>query len=222
MTIGTEKGSGGGSIRNLQFIIGGTSYLDYGVTTANVWSFSNNGTLPTVNVLSSGTTATQIAVTNTSTGGHQVLIGSSGSLSFPGPGHFIFYDQTANREFFTCTGAFLEVPSDGIIGWNPNSGSSSSANPDTAMARNAAGIIEVNTGTAGTFGSIKALTYYATGDGGGIASTNALSNGASTTISTGVGVIHMSTANPATNSGWLKCYIGTQVAWIPCWTTNAP
>ncbi len=60
------------------------------------------------------------------------------------------------------------------------------------------------------------------GDPGGVASSNTLSGINSTTISTGVGVIHMSTANPATNSGWLKCYIGTQVAWIPCWTTNAP
>jgi hypothetical protein len=58
--------------------------------------------------------------------------------------------------------------------------------------------------------------------GAGVASTNMISNGNSTTISTGVGSVRMSTANAATNTGWLKCYIGTQVAWIPCWTTNAP
>ena len=36
LTIGTEKGSGGGSVRNMQFIIGGAVVLDYGVTNANI------------------------------------------------------------------------------------------------------------------------------------------------------------------------------------------
>jgi len=34
--------------------------------------------------------------------------------------------------------------------------------------------------------------------------------------------VKMSTVNAASNTGWLKCYVGTQVAWIPTWTTNAP
>lgn len=59
-------------------------------------------------------------------------------------------------------------------------------------------------------------------DTGGIASTNTISSANSTTISTGTGTVKMSSANNANNTGWLKCYIGTQVAWIPCWTTNAP
>jgi hypothetical protein len=58
--------------------------------------------------------------------------------------------------------------------------------------------------------------------GSGAASTNTISNANSTTISTGVGSVRMSSANAATNTGWLKCYIGTQVAWIPTWTTNSP
>jgi len=45
-TIGTEK-AGTGSTRNLKFIIGGTTKLDYGVTNANAWSvldaFYTNG-----------------------------------------------------------------------------------------------------------------------------------------------------------------------------------
>jgi hypothetical protein len=88
----------------------------------------------------------------------------------------------------------------------------------------------VSTGNiVATLGSITAgaavigLDLVATGDpGAGTAATNIMSNVNSTTISTGVGSVKMSTANAATNTGWLKCYIGTQVAWIPTWTTNAP
>lgn len=58
--------------------------------------------------------------------------------------------------------------------------------------------------------------------GAGVAATNIFTNSNSTTISTGTGTVKMSSANNANNTGWLKCYIGTQVAWIPCWTTNAP
>jgi hypothetical protein len=38
LSIGT-KANGTGSTRNLQFIVGGTNKLDYGVTTAGTWSF---------------------------------------------------------------------------------------------------------------------------------------------------------------------------------------
>jgi hypothetical protein len=59
-------------------------------------------------------------------------------------------------------------------------------------------------------------------DTGGVASTTTISNANSTTISTGVGSIKMSTANAATNSAWIKAYIGTTPYWIPAFTTNAP
>lgn len=62
----------------------------------------------------------------------------------------------------------------------------------------------------------------ASGDSGGIATTTTLSNANSTTISTGVGSVKMSSANPATNSAWIKIYIGTTAYWIPAWTTNSP
>lgn len=72
-------------------------------------------------------------------------------------------------------------------------------------------------------GQVQAASFAATGDpGAGVASQNIISNVSSTTISTGVGSIKMSTANAATNTGWLKAYIGTTVAWIPTFTTNAP
>jgi hypothetical protein len=71
-------------------------------------------------------------------------------------------------------------------------------------------------------GDVKGASITASGDAGGAASTIRLSNVNSAVISTGAGSIAMSTANPATNTAWLKLYIGTSAFWIPAWTTNAP
>ena len=71
-------------------------------------------------------------------------------------------------------------------------------------------------------GDVKGASVTASGDGGGTASTVQLSNVNSSTISTGVGSVKMSTANAATNTEWIKLYIGTSAFWIPAWTTNAP
>lgn len=70
--------------------------------------------------------------------------------------------------------------------------------------------------------NVSGASITATGDGAGTASTTQLSNVQSSTISTGVGSVAMSTANAATNSAWIKIYIGTVAHWIPAWTTNAP
>ena len=94
----------------------------------------------------------------------------------------------------------------------------------TATLNLLAGSGKVNiTGAVIGNSTVTASSFAATGDpGSGTASQNIISNVNSTTISTGVGSVKMSTANPGTNTGWLKAYIGTQVAWIPTWTTNAP
>lgn len=79
-----------------------------------------------------------------------------------------------------------------------------------------------NDGSLAIVGPVKGAGIYATADGGGIASTNGISNVNSSTISTGAGSIKMSTANPATNTSWLKAYCGTAICWIPAFVTNAP
>jgi hypothetical protein len=43
LTIGTQKGSGGGSARNLEFVVGGTDEADYGITTSGYWTFVGTG-----------------------------------------------------------------------------------------------------------------------------------------------------------------------------------
>lgn len=55
-TVGTQAG-GSGSTRNMEFIIGGTNKLDYGVTTAGTWTMAGNFNAPGVASLSAATTA---------------------------------------------------------------------------------------------------------------------------------------------------------------------
>jgi hypothetical protein len=45
LTIGTQAG-GTGTLRNIKFVKGPTNILDYGVTTANVWTFAFNIAVP--------------------------------------------------------------------------------------------------------------------------------------------------------------------------------
>lgn len=72
-----------------------------------------------------------------------------------------------------------------------------------------AAVLNLTTGIVYVSGSIKLTTL------------NILSGG-STTISTGVGSVKMSTANPATNTSWIPIqYAGVQY-FIPAFTTNAP
>jgi hypothetical protein len=80
------------------------------------------------------------------------------------------------------------------------------------------------TGVTATTGSVTATAgmLFAGGDTAGVASTTAISSTSSATISTGVGSVKMSSANPGTNTAWIKIYIGTSAFWIPAWTTNAP
>lgn len=78
------------------------------------------------------------------------------------------------------------------------------------------------TGAVTGSSTIKGTAVYATGDPGGVAASNGLSNASSTTIGAGVGSVAMSTGNAATNTAWLKVYIGATAYWIPAWTTNAP
>jgi hypothetical protein len=88
----------------------------------------------------------------------------------------------------------------------------------------ASGTVTGGTGVIATTGAVTASAgqVIAGGDTGGVASTIAVTNTSSSTISTGVGSVKMSSANPATNTEWLKIYIGTSAFWIPAWTTNAP
>ena len=62
----------------------------------------------------------------------------------------------------------------------------------------------------------------AIGDLGGLNSAISLTGSSAASGGVGVGTISMSSANPGTNSQWIKIYIETTPYWIPAWTTNAP
>lgn len=80
-----------------------------------------------------------------------------------------------------------------------------------------AGTVTLGTGSSFVTGEVSV-----NGDVGGKAGFTSLTAANSTTISTGVGSVRMSSANPATNTAWIKIYIGTTAYWIPAWTTNSP
>ena len=76
--------------------------------------------------------------------------------------------------------------------------------------------------TANT-GTVRGVQINATGDiTVGTASEVGITNVVDTTLSTGAGVVLMKTANPGDSSGWLKIYVGTDVRYIPYWTTINP
>ena len=49
-----------------------------------------------------------------------------------------------------------------------------------------------------------------------------IETGGSTTISTGVGSVKMSTANPAANAAWIPIMYAGATYYVPAWATNAP
>jgi len=87
LTIGTEKGSGGGSTRNLQFIIGGTDKLDYGVTTASTWTMADTLALATgvnlrINEAPTAVSGASVLISSAADGaaniGHRIRINMNG------------------------------------------------------------------------------------------------------------------------------------------------
>jgi hypothetical protein len=74
LSIGTIKGSGGGSVRNLQFLVGGADQLDYGVTAASAWTMAGLVYLTGIGVTPTGK---QPLCIDTST--KELYYGSSGS-----------------------------------------------------------------------------------------------------------------------------------------------
>jgi hypothetical protein len=88
--------------------------------------------------------------------------------------------------------------------------------PDAGNALEVAGDVDVTT-------DVITRTLFADGDEGtGKASTNALTNVVNSTLSTGVMTINSTTANPGTNTGFIKMYVGTTAVWVPYFDDIAP
>lgn len=97
----------------------------------------------------------------------------------------------------------------------------------TRMVIGASGNVTINapdTGAALTVsGTITGTTLYASGDDGGVAATNALSNVTNQTANgAGVFTILSKSANSANSTGFLKIYVGTTAFWVPFFADPAP
>lgn len=86
-----------------------------------------------------------------------------------------------------------------------------------SQGSNLAGTLTLSTASSFVVGGVSV-----NGDIGGKAGFTSLTGANSTTISTGVGSVRMSSANPGTNAAWIKIYVGATAYWIPAWTTNSP
>lgn len=65
--------------------------------------------------------------------------------------------------------------------------------------------------------SIRTKTLYADGDDGGRASTVALTNAYTASVSTGTGTVKLDGTTSRNSSAWIKVYIGTTAYYLPAW-----
>jgi hypothetical protein len=85
-----------------------------------------------------------------------------------------------------------------------------------------AGSITATVGEIVAGGLMECATLTATGDLGGTALSTSFTGVVDAVQSTGTLSIKSSSANAGTNAGFLKCYVGTTVVWVPYFTNIAP
>ena len=153
-TVGTEVGSGGGTARGIQFTTNGTAALT--LDTSQGATFGANAIIGGTSYLlfgSGGNAAISRPFSN------NVLVSQAGGVLL-----------LAISNYQPC----VTVPSNCLLGFGTaTSHTSTSYVPDTALARNAAGVVEINNGTAGTFASLIASNITCTTQTSGDNSTKA-------------------------------------------------
>ena len=142
--IGPSNGSAGGTLRGLT--IGGYSN---GSSTITPWLTFTNAGVATFNVA-----ATLTASSFTSDYGNftnpSFIIGAK-SQGFGASGSTLYGRMSSNIVWAATTSAF-RVGTSQVVGWSSTGDAQTSA--DAGLARNAAGVVEINTGTAGVYGSL--------------------------------------------------------------------
>jgi hypothetical protein len=86
----------------------------------------------------------------------------------------------------------------------------------------AAGDIEVTQGNVIAGDVLSGGTVYSAGDLGGVAATTAITNVDNHALGAGALTLLSTTANPGTNTGYLKMYLGAATIWVPYFTNIAP
>lgn len=106
-----------------------------------------------VQITNSNTTATGFSITNTSVGGKTWGLTSNGSASVD-VGAFAFYNGSKTPLQLDTT--HVSTYAGSTFGWWSDASFAGSGTYDTGLGRNAAGVVEVNNGTLGTFKDLKA------------------------------------------------------------------
>lgn len=96
-------------------------------------------------------------------------------------------------------------------------GISSTTGDIVATAGKVAGVTGLESSAGGLTVSldVRGRQLIADGDAAGTAGTTTITNGDSTPVSTGVGSIKMTTANPSDSTGFLEVYVGTSKKYVP-------
>ncbi len=132
LSIGTEK-AGTGQSRGTQLLYGGTPVIDYGSAVYGQF----------LAIYNTSTISTGLWIDNTSTGGHQFLMFSTGQANFPG--HFGYYNGTIDRTILDLDGltnvGFVGVYNTGGFAWSAST--NAVAAKDTFFYRSAAGVVGV-------------------------------------------------------------------------------
>jgi hypothetical protein len=132
-----------------------TSVLDYNITTTDGWTMTADAGL---SIQSASTSSTNVNLVNSTSGAHSFQFFATGSAN--NPGKFGVYDITQDASWLTIDGTAngtFQVARDAVFGWS--SDPSGFAGADTGLARNAAGVIEVNNGTKGTLAALYAASF---------------------------------------------------------------
>jgi hypothetical protein len=120
----------------------------------------NTSTLGGVDLPWTASTTRPALTVTTATGKFGVYAGSSVFLGTVSNHALSFITNNGNPAFtVTSAGTGFNGRSSAVFGW-VSSSSDSSGTADTGLARNAAGVVEVNNGTAGTYRDLKVRQHY--------------------------------------------------------------
>jgi hypothetical protein len=149
--------------------VNGSTLLDYGVSTTYGWTFADTvyvNTFPALglSLATANAYGSQFGMNATGGGGHNYLFVATGTSN--NPGYFVFSDYTASITPFAL-GPTGNVQLFATLGW-ANSSTDATATVDSGISRNAAGVLEINNGTAGTFRDLKLRSSLYAGSTSGV------------------------------------------------------
>lgn len=99
----------------------------------------------------------------TPTSSNMALMGTGADTRINSSGSIDFFNSASTFVFRVNAGAIINSASN-VFGWE--SGTSASNTNDTGLYRNAAGVVEINNGTAGTYRDLKLRNLLASGGNG--------------------------------------------------------